>query len=650
MVQEKKGLLHVLSITGVIVAVGIVFGDIGTSPLYVMKAIMSINPMYDSDYVIGAISCVIWTLTIQATVKYVLIALHADNNGEGGILALYSLLRKCSHKWLYLAGALGAAALIADGMLTPAITVSSAVEGIGIIAPHLPVMPIVVSIIILIFIMQKMGTSIIGRLFGPVMLLWFLTLGTLGVFSLINCPHILYAFNPWYAVKLLVSSPKWFIIVGAVFLCVTGAEALYSDLGHCGKRNITYGWFFVKTMLILNYLGQGAYLISSHRAVTMNPFYAIVPNSLVAPMIILSTLAAIIASQALLSGAFTIFSQAISLNFWPNLKIKYPTLERGQLYIPSVNWCLMGGCLATVFIFRDSSHLEAAYGLSITITMLMTTILLFFWLNLKGLGKAICFSVTGFFLVLEGLFFISNLSKFAHGGWYSLFVAIAIGIIMVVWYRACILRSSYIEFFPINEKLPLINDIIHDSEIPLYASNIVFLSRFSDTGKIESKLLYSIVNKNPKRADHYWLLHIEYSDSPYTLEYEVETILDNRIFAITFYLGYRVNPQINVFLRQVVEDLVKTGKLSLTSQYPSLHKYGIPGDFRFVILHRVFSASSNCRPVERFILKAYDRLRWLSLTEKDNFGLDTSNVTEETIPLILSTAPKQRILPRLYKP
>ena len=644
--EKTQNSSRILSAAGMLVAIGIVFGDIGTSPLYVMKAIASINPGYDSDYILGAISCVIWTLTIQTTVKYVLLALHADNKGEGGILALYSLLRNHSRKWLYIIGALGAAALIADGMLTPAITVTSAVEGVRIIAPDLPVLPIVVTIILMIFMVQQMGTHKIGKMFGPIMLIWFMTLGFLGIRFLVRCPEVLYAFNPWYAIKLLTSSPEWFLIIGAVFLCVTGAEALYSDLGHCGRKNITYSWIFVKAMLIINYLGQGAYLMSGQRDTALNPFYAIVPENYVWAMVILSTIAAIIASQALLSGAFTIFSQAVSLNFWPSLRIKYPTIERGQLYIPSVNWCLMGGCLATVFLFRDSSHIEAAYGLSITIAMLMTTVLLAFWLHLKGLGKIWCLAVTGFFTALEGLFFIANLSKFVHGGWYSLLVATAVAVIIIIWYRGCVLRSSYIEYYPLKDKVPLINDIIHDEKIPLYASNIVYLSRSSDSNLIESKLLYSIVNKHPKRADHYWLLHIEFSDAPDTLEYEIKTILPGHIFFVTFHIGYRVNPQVNIFLRQVVEDLVSAGQLDLTSSYPSLRAHNIPGDFRFVILRRIFSKSSTCHFSERFLLKTHDRFRWLSLSEKNTYGLDTSTVSIETVPLILSTTPTVRIRKR----
>lgn len=643
---NKQSSTHKLSAAGILVAIGIVFGDIGTSPLYVMKALIGVNPEYDAEYVLGAVSCVIWTLTIVTTVKYVLLALHADNKGEGGILALYSLLRKHSRKWLYVIGAIGAAALIADGMLTPAITVSSAVEGIKIIAPKIHVLPIVVVIIMLIFLMQQMGTHKIGRLFGPIMLLWFLTLGTLGVVWVVKCPGVLYAFNPWYAIKLLINSPEWFMIIGAVFLCVTGAEALYSDLGHCGCRNIKNGWWFVKSMLILNYLGQGAYLMAGQREIMINPFYGIVPHGCVGAMVVLSTVVAIIASQALLSGAFTIFSQAVSLNFWPSLKIKYPTLERGQLYIPSVNWCLMGGCLVTIFIFRDSSHIEGAYGLSITIAMLMTTVLLAFWLHMKGVGRGWCVAITCFFTLIEGLFLIANLTKFMHGGWYSLLIAICVVTVMLIWYRSTLLRSSYIEFLPLDNQVSLINDIIHDKQIPLYASNIVYLSRSFDSSMIESKLLYSIVNKQPKRADHYWLLHIENCDSPYTLEYDVRTVLQHRIFSVTFYIGYRVNPQVNVFLRQVIDDLVAEGHLDLTSSYPSLRAHHIPGDFKFVMLRRIFSESSNCTKSERFLLKIHDRLRCLSLSERETYGLDTSTVTVETIPLILSSAKKQNIISR----
>ena len=361
-----------LSAMGLLIAVGIVFGDIGTSPLYVMKAITGVNPGFDADYIIGAVSCVIWVLTLQTTLKYVIIALRADNNGEGGILALFSLIKNLPKKRLYLVGAIGAAALIADGVITPAITVTSAIEGLSIITPRVPVTPIVVLIIIGIFILQQNGTGKIGRMFGPFMLAWFLMLGVLGACNIHYAPHILSAFNPWYAIRLLSTYPEWFLILGAVFLCTTGAEALYSDLGHCGRWNISISWIFVKISLIVNYLGQGAWLIGTGGIKGVNPFYSIMPAWFMPIGVAMSAGAAIIASQALLSGSFTIFSEAINLDFWPKLRIKYPSNEKGQLYIPAINWTLLAGCLITVFLFRDSSHMEAAYGLAITITMLMT--------------------------------------------------------------------------------------------------------------------------------------------------------------------------------------------------------------------------------------------------------------------------------------
>ena len=270
--------LNRITAMGLLITLGIVFGDIGTSPLYVMKAITGVNPGFDTDYVVGAVSCVIWTLTLQTTVKYVLIALRADNKGEGGILALYSLVKRLPVKWLYLVGAIGASTLIADGVITPAITVTSAIEGLRLVEPSVPVVPIVVVIICGIFLMQQAGTGQIGKFFGPFMLIWFTMLGVLGVCSIGEYSGIFRAFNPWYAVKLLIDYPGWFFILGAVFLCTTGAEALYSDLGHCGRLNISVSWIFVKIMLILNYLGQGAWIITHHSDAEMvNPFYGIMP-------------------------------------------------------------------------------------------------------------------------------------------------------------------------------------------------------------------------------------------------------------------------------------------------------------------------------------------------------------------------------------
>lgn len=638
--------LRRITLAGMLVTVGIVFGDIGTSPLYVMKAIVGVNPGYDADYIIGAISCVIWTLTLQTTVKYVLIALRADNKGEGGILALFALLRRQPRGWLYIVAAVGAAMLVADGVITPAITVTTAVEGLRIVAPSTPVMPVVIGVILLIFMMQRVGTGRIGRCFGPFMLAWFLMLGVLGAVNLPACPEVLKAFNPWYAVKLLVSSPSWFMIMGAVFLCTTGAEALYSDLGHCGRRNITASWMFVKVMLILNYLGQGAWLLTHAREAAggINPFYAVMPQWMTLAGVAMSTGAAIIASQALLSGSFTIFSEAVNLGFWPRLKIDYPSTEKGQLYVSSVNWCLLAGCLLTVVIFRDSSHIEAAYGLAVTIAMLTTTLLLAFWLRLRGVNMIVVGAFFAFFMTVEGIFFVANMSKFVHGGWFSLMIAAVVGSIMIVWRNSTRRRASFIEYRRMADSAATISAVKADREIPKYASNLVYLSRSGDPSLVESKLLYSIVNKQPKRADHYWFVHIDHVDSPDELSYSVSVAMPETIYVVTMHLGFRVAPRISVYLRQIVEDLVASGDLDLRSGYPSLRREGIPGDFRFIILHRIFSPTSICGATTALLMRLHDILRHIGVSDTSAYGLDTSVVTAETVPLIINTSSGRRIV------
>ncbi len=638
--------LRRITLAGMLVTVGIVFGDIGTSPLYVMKAIVGVNPGYDADYIIGAISCVIWTLTLQTTVKYVLIALRADNKGEGGILALFALLRRQPRGWLYIVAAVGAAMLVADGVITPAITVTTAVEGLRIVAPATPVLPIVIGVILLIFMMQRVGTGRIGRCFGPFMLAWFLMLGVLGAVNLPACPEVLKAFNPWYAVKLLVSSPSWFMIMGAVFLCTTGAEALYSDLGHCGRRNITASWMFVKVMLILNYLGQGAWLLTHAREAAggINPFYAVMPQWMTLAGVAMSTGAAIIASQALLSGSFTIFSEAVNLGFWPRLKIDYPSTEKGQLYVSSVNWCLLAGCLLTVVIFRDSSHIEAAYGLAVTIAMLTTTLLLAFWLRLRGVNMIVVGAFFAFFMTVEGIFFVANMSKFVHGGWFSLMIAAVVGSIMIVWRNSTRRRASFIEYRRMADSAATISAVKADKEIPKYASNLVYLSRSGDPSLVESKLLYSIVNKQPKRADHYWFVHIDHVDSPDELSYSVSVAVPETIYVVTMHLGFRVAPRISVYLRQIVEDLVVSGDLDLRSGYPSLRREGIPGDFRFIILHRIFSPTSICGATTALLMRLHDILRHIGVSDTSAYGLDTSVVTAETVPLIINTSSGRRIV------
>ena len=633
------------SLMALIVTVGIVFGDIGTSPLYVMKAITGVNPAYDSDYIIGAVSCIIWTLTLQTTLKYVIIALQADNKGEGGILALYSLLRKVKYKWLFIPAIIGASTLIADGVITPAVTVTSAIEGLQAINKNIYVIPIVVVIITLIFIIQPFGTGSIGRFFGPFMLAWFLMLGVLGALHVADNLVICKAFNPVYAFKLLINHPAWFLILGAVFLCTTGAEALYSDLGHCGKRNITWSWGFVKTMLILNYLGQGGWLLSVQGAFNkgMNPFYEIMPQWFLIVGIIMSTGAAIIASQALLSGSFTIFSEAINLNFWPRIKIKYPGTHKGQLYIPLVNLFLYVGCIITVMLFKSSSNMEAAYGLAITLTMLTTTLLLGFWMHYKGVKMwlTITFMVT--FLLIEGVFLISNVFKFMHGGWYTMLLAAIVFSIMFVWQKATKTRNKFIEYYKFDDHLDTIADISRDTEIPRHASNLVYISKSDNPKEIESKVIYSIINKHPKRADHYWIIRVNYDDAPDTLEYRTETLIPDTLFSIDLYLGYKVEPKVSVYLRQIIEDMVANDNFNLTSNYPSLKKRGVPGDFHFIIIHRLFSPSSNCKPFEKLSMKLYGILCKMGISTEKALGLDTSNVTVENVPLIINYGANRRI-------
>ncbi|MDE7024710.1 MAG: KUP/HAK/KT family potassium transporter, partial [Paramuribaculum sp.] len=501
-----------LSAIGVLVTLGIVFGDIGTSPLYVMKAIVGANTTFNADYITGAVSCVIWTLTLQTTVKYVIIALRADNKGEGGILALFSLLRRKGAGWLWTVAIIGAAALIADGVITPAVTVTSAIEGLTTINPSIKVIPIVITILTIVFLLQRAGTGSIGKFFGPYMLAWFLMLAIMGVTSIPNHISILKAFNPWYAINLLIHYPGWFLVLGAVFLCTTGAEALYSDLGHCGRKNISASWIFVKTSLILNYLGQGAWIISNPQtALNVNPFYAIMPSWFILPGVIMSTLAAIIASQALLSGSFTIFSEAMGLDFWPRMRIMHTSEHRGQMYIPTENWALYLGCILTVLIFQTSSHMEAAYGLAITITMLMTTILLTAHMLIKGVKWWLTALFVIFYTALEGCFLVANMFKFTHGGWYTILLAGLVAFVMIGWRQGQKMRRDLIEYLNLKDYSDIISDMKSDREIPKFASNLIYLSNSPRIGYIESKIIYSIINKMPKRADHYWIMHVGYT-------------------------------------------------------------------------------------------------------------------------------------------
>lgn len=640
--SKEGNIQHKLGFAGLLITLGIVFGDIGTSPLYVMKAIIHTGEALDENYVLGALSCIIWTLTLQTTVKYVLVALRADNNGEGGILALYALLRRHRRRWIYIIAIIGASTLLADGIITPAITVTTAIEGLESISPHLPVIPITLTIITIIFFVQRFGTENIGRSFGIFMLLWFLLLGIAGAISLTSYPQVFKAFNPYYAIRLLVESPHWFLILGAVFLCTTGAEALYSDLGHCGRRNITVSWIFVKVMLILNYLGQGAWVLHHPESAegTVNPFYSIMPQEILLFSIAMATGAAIVASQALISGSFSILSEAMNLNFWPRMRIKHPTNVKGQSFIPMVNLVMYIGVIFTILLFRDSTHMEAAYGLAITITMLMTTLLLGFYLHMHNIPRILSILFVGGYCVIEGIFLAANLSKFMVGGWFTLLIGGLLCFIMFVWVSANKIRRKHMSSKRLSEYYNIISDIKADESISKYASNLVYVNHADKEGCVDDKLLYSIINKQPKRADHYWLINLEFVDTPDTLEYNCSTLIKETLFSITMRIGFRIEPRVSLYLRQVVDDLVADGEVELTSSYPSLHKNGIPGDFRFIIIHRIYYPEDSRNRRQNLLMSLYALIRKIGIGEPSALGLDTSVVVVERVPLIIANRAK----------
>ncbi|MBX7107931.1 MAG: KUP/HAK/KT family potassium transporter [Chitinophagales bacterium] len=632
--MESKHGNNKLSFAGLLITLGIIYGDIGTSPLYVISAIMGHEPI-DKYLVLGGISCVFWTLTIQTTLKYIVLTIQADNKGEGGIFSLYALVRKRA-KWLIYPAIIGGCTLLADGIITPAITVSAAVEGLKIYSPGLNTIPIIVAIITFLFVFQRAGTRLVGSSFGPIMFLWFSMLGILGGVKILEHPAILQAVNPVYAFDLLVKHPNGFWLLGAVFLCTTGAEALYSDLGHCGRKNIRVSWIFVKSCLLLNYFGQGAWLMR-HQGLVLegNPFYGIMPSWFVIFGIIIATAASVIASQALISGSYTLISEAMRLNIWPKVRIIFPTVQRGQVYIPSVNWFLFAGCVMVVMYFRKSANMEAAYGLAITITMMMTTILFSTYWYVKHGSWVTTALVGGTFFTVEISFFIANLSKFPHGGYVTLFIAFLLFSVMFTWFKARKIKNRYLEFIPVDEYLPSLKELSEDMTIPKYASHLIYLTSADYKTQIEDKVIYSIFNKQPKRADIYWLIHVDVMDEPYRMDYSVDILVPNKVIRIEFKLGFRVAPRLNLFFKKVVETLVKEKRVDIISQYESLRRKHIAGDFRFVVMEKYLSNENELSFFDKIIMDFYFYLKHISMTEESAFGLDTSNVTVEKFPLIL---------------
>lgn len=632
-----------ITLAGLIVTLGIVYGDIGTSPLYVFKAILSGSKEISELLVLGGISCIFWTLTLQTTIKYVLITLRADNHGEGGIFALFALLKNKSGL-LVIFTIIGGSTLLADGIITPAITVTSAVEGLRMINPTIPVIPVVLVILALIFSFQRFGSNVIGKLFGPIMLTWFLMLGVLGITQIITMPHVLRAINPAYAIELLIKYPSGILLLGAVFLATTGAEALYSDLGHCGIKNIRISWIFVKTMLVLTYFGQGAWALNHpDTAKIVNPFFAVMPDWFLIPGIIISTMAAVIASQALISGSFTLVSEAISLNFWPKFKINFPSIIKGQVYIPLVNSFLWVACSFVVVFFGSSARMEAAYGLSITITMIMTTMLLSAWLPSKGWSNVFRIGVVGTFLTLESVFLMANLNKFMHGGWFTVLLATFFVIIMCGWYYGRKIKNRYITFTHLDNYLDQFRNMKNDSTIPYLSANLVYITKADQTMEIESKIIYSIFQKHPKRANTYFLLHVDNDDAPYTFKYEVNQIIPGTLIKIEFKLGFKIERRINLYFRQVIEDLVACGEFNLESPFKSLRKYNIKSNFLFVDLDRVLTVDYKLPGTEGFIMNLHNIIRNISNNDIKSLGLDTSSTIEEKIPILIPQSERSRI-------
>ena len=633
-----------VSVISVIVTMGIVFGDLGTSPLYTMRAILiGGRDSFNDLLVYGSISCIFWTLTLSTTIKYITIALRADNNGEGGIFALFALMKKKS-SWAAVLTMIGGGALLADGVITPSITVTSAIEGLKITNPAIPVVPIVLIILAIMFFVQQYGTKFIGISFGPIMLVWFTMLGILGMSQIVQHPFILKSVNPVYAFRFLSEYPRGFILLGAVFLCTTGAEALYADLGHCGRKNIRVAWIFVKLCLLLNYFGQGAWLILNYtQGSDVNPFFEIMPRWLLIPGIFLATAAAIIASQAIISGSFTLISEAVSLNFWPKIRVLNPTLKQGQVYVPFVNWFLLFACTIVVISFQRSENMSAAYGLAITITEIMTTLLLSYYLFQKGINHRLILLLLMVYLTLEGSFLIANLYKFADGGWFTMLLATLYFMIMLGWYFGRKIKNRYITFANLNKFTDLVKDLSKDETVPKTATNLVYIIKANRKDQVESKVIYSIFGKQPKRADTYWLIHVDRVNDPNQFEYQVTQIIPGILIRIDFHIGFKVAPKINLYFREVIEDLVDSGEIKLESGYESMRKYNVPGDFKFILIERIMSQDNKLTNWENFILTLRNIAGKLSISDIRALQLDSTNTMIEQVPIVIDQTIAMRI-------
>ncbi len=641
---------HRLHLAGLIITLGIIYGDIGTSPLYVMRAIVT-DGIVLRETILGAVSLVFWTLTIQTTFKYVTLILQADNKGEGGIFSMYTLVRRRA-RWLIFPAMIGGCAVLSEGMITPPISVISAIEGLQSIEQfhdmQIPTVQITLVIITGLFLFQQFGTAAVGRFFGPVMLVWFSMLGILGVIQIAGDWSVFHALNPVYAVKVLLHHPHALVLMGAVFLCTTGAEALYADLGHCGKQNIRISWIFVKTCLVLNYLGQAAWCLHFEGqplpATDQNPFFGIMAHWFLPFGIAIATLAAIIASQAMISGSFTLVSEAIRLGLLPKLTVQFPSDLKGQLYVPAVNTLLWAGCVFVTLHFQKSTAMEAAYGLSVTITMLMSTILMSNFLITKRVASPWVWAFLIWYLLFEGAFFSANLLKFLDGGYITVVIASLLFALMYVWVNAKQIKNRFLQNTNIRDYIDQLITLSNDPDIPKYATNLVFLSNAKSMGKVEEKILYSILQTQPKRADVYWFVHIEVTDEPYTMEYKVRVLAPDDAYKVNFRLGFRVEQRMNVFLKRVVEDLLESGELHIEARYHVSSAEWPTGDFKFVIIQEALSHENELPVLEQITMSIYLGVKSVTASPQNWFGLDSDSVEIEKVPLVLRPVENLRLV------
>lgn len=634
--------IHSKKITtaSLLVALGIIYGDLGTSPLYALRAVIG-DRTIDETLVFGGVSCILWTLILQTTIKYIWLTLKADNEGEGGIFSLYALVRRYSKK-LVIPTILGATALLADGIITPPITVTSAIEGLEMITPNLPVVPIVIVILSLLFFFQRFGTQSVGKAFGPMMVVWFLMLFVVGFSQIIHYPNVLKAINPYYGYLLLVRYPNGFWLLGAVFLATTGAEALYSDLGHCGRKNIRITWAYVKTCLVVNYFGQAAWLMQQG-SVTMNgrnPFFMIIPGWFLLPGILIATAASIIASQALISGSYTLINEAMNLNFWPRIKVKQPTELKGQIYIPSVNNILWFGCILMVLYFQNSTNMEAAYGFSITIAMMMTTILLsYFLIYRKKWNIILVILILCLFSIVEVSFFIANVAKIKQR-WMFLFFELFIFSTMYGWYYSRKILNRLTNFVDLGKFATKIVELSEDDSIPKFSTHLIYLTKANNRTDIEKKIINSIFARKPKRADVYWFVHINRTEHPYTLSYDVTELIEDKLIKINLNVGFRVQPRTELFFKRIVQELVDQKELNLHVRSDGSTKYNCEPDFKFIVIEKFLSVENEFALREGLLLNFYFFLKRFGQSDQKAFGLDKSDVDIELVPLVFHSVEK----------